>query len=353
MSFDGNFIGLNYYHHKETPFIPSFIVLKCLQHLESFRKVVKPCHGLQVRNLFTEACSAFEKMPTNLLRTTGVIIEKIEDQSSVKASGLNEGDIINQVNGVYFSNAAELGGILLDIGAAYLSMYQNSKQPDGSDMMTMRIKFGVKGHEGEQTVVVEKFASSGVNRWPFPKPIIVQKYSKGVRVLEEWYAMESQLPTEPNPSATIASRPMKNTRRRQAKATKKLQIPDKPCPKETPGGSNSGDIAYCSDSDEPQSKFNKYDSGKLQDFESVLKSVVSLVASIGGKRRLCSGTVVDQLGKQTWILTSATLVRKPDTQFEYYKPEEIKTFAGIQVHLALQGQVKANEANLSRDRAHC
>ncbi|CAN6330581.1 unnamed protein product [Urochloa humidicola] len=274
MSFDGNFIGLNYYHHKETPFIPSFIVLKCLQHLESFRKVVKPCHGLQVRNLFTEACSAFEKMPTNLLRTTGVIIEKIEDQSSVKASGLNEGDIINQVNGVYFSNAAELGGILLDIGAAYLSMYQNSKQPDGSDMMTMRIKFGVKGHEGEQTVVVEKFASSGVNRWPFPKPIIVQKYSKGVRVLEEWYAMESQLPTEPNPSATIASRPMKNTRRRQAKATKKPQIPDKPCPKETPGGSNSGDIAYCSDSDEPQSKFNKYDSGKLQDFESVLKSVL-------------------------------------------------------------------------------
>ncbi|CAN6352929.1 unnamed protein product, partial [Urochloa humidicola] len=35
----------------------------------------------------------------------------------------------------------------------------------------------------------------------------------------------------------------------------------------------------------------------------------------------------------------------PDTQD--------KTFAGIQVHLALQGQVKANEANLSRDRAHC
>ncbi|CAN6349018.1 unnamed protein product [Urochloa humidicola] len=314
MSFDGNFIGLNYYHHKETPFIPSFIVLKCLQQLKSFRKVVKPWHGLQVRNLFTEACSM----------TTGVIIEKIEDQSTVKASGLNEGDIINQVNGVYFSNAAELGGILLDIGAAYVSKYQNSKQPDGSDMMAMRIKFGVKGHEGEKTVIVEKFASSGVNRWPFPKPIIVQKYSKGEMVLEEWYAMESQLPTEPNPSTAVASRLMKNTRRRQAKATKKPQIPDTPRPKETPGGSNSGDIAYWSDSDEPQSKFNKYDSGKLQDFESVLKSVVSLVASSGGKRRLCSGTVADQLGKQTWILTSATLVRKPDTQFEYYKPEEIK-----------------------------
>ncbi|RCV36195.1 hypothetical protein SETIT_7G298800v2 [Setaria italica] len=191
MSFDGNFIGLNYYHHKETPFIPSFIVLKCLRQLKLFRKVARPWHGLQVRNLFTEGRSAFEKMQTNLLRTTGVIIEKIKDQPSVKASGLNEGDIINRVNGLYFSDAAELGGILLDIGTAYLSDYQNFKQSDGSDMKAMCIKFGVRGHEGEKTVVVEKFASSGVNRWPFPKPIIVQQYSKGEKVLEEWYAMES------------------------------------------------------------------------------------------------------------------------------------------------------------------
>ncbi|RLM99831.1 uncharacterized protein C2845_PM06G14090 [Panicum miliaceum] len=185
MSFDGKFIGLNYYNHKETPFIPSFIVLKCLQQLKSFRKVVRPWHGLQVRNLFTEGCNAFGNMKTNFLRTTGVIIEKIEDQSSAKASGLNEGDIINRVNGVYFSNAAELGGILLDIGTTYMSDYQNSKQLDGSNMMEICIKFGVRGCGGEKTVVIDKCASSGVNRWPFPKQIIVQKYSKSKKVLEE------------------------------------------------------------------------------------------------------------------------------------------------------------------------
>ncbi|OEL36428.1 hypothetical protein BAE44_0002553, partial [Dichanthelium oligosanthes] len=191
MSFDGSFIGLSYYHHKETPFIPSFIVLKCLQQLTLFGKVVRPLHGLQVRNLFTEGCNAFENMQTNLLRTAGVIIEKIEDQSSLKASGLKEGDIINRVNGVYFSNAAELGGILLDIGTAYLLDYQNFKQLDGSDTMALCIKFGVRGCEGEKTVVVDKLASSGANRWPFPKPIIVQTYSKGKKVDEELYAMES------------------------------------------------------------------------------------------------------------------------------------------------------------------
>jgi hypothetical protein len=37
MSFAGNFIGLNYYHHKENPFIPSLIVLKCLRQLKLFR----------------------------------------------------------------------------------------------------------------------------------------------------------------------------------------------------------------------------------------------------------------------------------------------------------------------------
>uniref|UniRef100_A0A0E0LF90 PDZ domain-containing protein n=1 Tax=Oryza punctata TaxID=4537 RepID=A0A0E0LF90_ORYPU len=191
MNFDGNFIGLNYYHYKETPFIPSFIVVKCLQQLKLFRKVVRPWPGLRVRNLFTGECNAFEKMQTNLLRSTCVIIEKIEDQSSVKAYGLNEGDIINRVNGVYFSNAAELGSVLLDIGTAYLSKYQNSKQLDGSDMISICMKFGVSGHGGERTVVVDKLASSGVNRWPFPKPIIVQEYADGKKVLEEWYAMES------------------------------------------------------------------------------------------------------------------------------------------------------------------
>lgn len=38
----------------------------------------------------------------------------------------------------------------------------------------------------------------------------------------------------------------------------------------------------------------------------------------------CSGTVVDHVGEKTWILTSATLVRKHATQFEAYKPDDIK-----------------------------
>jgi hypothetical protein len=36
MDFEGNFIGMNYYHAKETPFVPSFIVLKCLQQFKLF-----------------------------------------------------------------------------------------------------------------------------------------------------------------------------------------------------------------------------------------------------------------------------------------------------------------------------
>ncbi|KAF0918821.1 hypothetical protein E2562_026194 [Oryza meyeriana var. granulata] len=117
------------------------------------------------------------------------LVGQIED--SVKASGLNEGDIINRVNGVYFSNAAELGSILLDIGTAYLSDYQNFEQLDGSNMMAIHIKFGVRGREGGRTVVVDKLASSGVNRWPFPQPIIIREYSEGKKVDEEWYALES------------------------------------------------------------------------------------------------------------------------------------------------------------------
>jgi hypothetical protein len=37
MDFDGNVIGMNFYDKKGTPFLPSFIVLKCLQHFKDFK----------------------------------------------------------------------------------------------------------------------------------------------------------------------------------------------------------------------------------------------------------------------------------------------------------------------------
>jgi hypothetical protein len=36
MDFDGNVIGMNFYDKKGTPFLPGFIVLKCLLHFANF-----------------------------------------------------------------------------------------------------------------------------------------------------------------------------------------------------------------------------------------------------------------------------------------------------------------------------
>lgn len=36
MDLDGNIIGMNFYDKKGTPFLPGFIVLKCLQHFANF-----------------------------------------------------------------------------------------------------------------------------------------------------------------------------------------------------------------------------------------------------------------------------------------------------------------------------
>ncbi|CAL4911558.1 unnamed protein product [Urochloa decumbens] len=122
----------------------------------------------------------------------------------------------------------------------------------------------------------------------------------------------------------------KNTRGRKGKTTAKLQISEDPQQKENPGHRTCW-----SDSDEPQSKFVNFDSERAANFnkdepeyfESVLrvhKSVVSLVATADGWRMFCSGTVIDHVGEKTWILTSATLVRKPTTQFEVYRQDDIK-----------------------------
>ncbi|TVU50949.1 hypothetical protein EJB05_02348, partial [Eragrostis curvula] len=180
MNMDGDFVGMNYYHHKETPFIPSSIVFKCLQQFEFFRKVVKPWHGLRVRTLYADGCHEFEENQTKFLcGATCVIVEKIEKLSSAEASGLKEGDIIDQVNGVSCSNAAELGGILLDLATARLL---GSKE--------ICIKFHVMGCDDERTIVLDRPTPNGLNRWPFPEPIIVRKYVDGKLDSEEWYSME-------------------------------------------------------------------------------------------------------------------------------------------------------------------
>jgi len=47
---------------------------------------------------------------------------------------------------------------------------------------------------------------------------------------------------------------------------------------------------------------------------------------------VCSGTVVDHVDEKTWILTSASLVRKPRTLFEAYEPWDVK------IQVALHGK---------------
>ena len=38
----------------------------------------------------------------------------------------------------------------------------------------------------------------------------------------------------------------------------------------------------------------------------------------------CTGTVVNHVGSETWILTSATLIRKPGTDHDAYNEDEVK-----------------------------
>uniref|UniRef100_A0A0E0M1M1 PDZ domain-containing protein n=1 Tax=Oryza punctata TaxID=4537 RepID=A0A0E0M1M1_ORYPU len=81
---------------------------------------------------------------------------------------------------------------------------------------------------------------------------------------------------------------------------------------------------------------NKDDSSDEEDFTeeglsakevalSISKSIVSLISSVDGKVLFtCSGSVVDHVGSATWILTSATLVRKCDNDYDAYQEGDVK-----------------------------
>nr|CAB3453473.1 unnamed protein product [Digitaria exilis] len=197
MDFDGDVIGMNFYDKKGTPFLPSFIVLKCLQHFKDFKKVIRPLHGLQVQNLYdAELTLLQQKIQCGLPEVYGVIVEKVKD-SSVEHSEIKVGDVITHVNGVPFSNAAELGGILLDKCHKHMLERQELNLSEDCNQMApvMNLKFraitfrGCKSEVTTQTIIVDKFtpSSCGLNRWPLPKPIIIQRYAYGELIQVERY----------------------------------------------------------------------------------------------------------------------------------------------------------------------
>lgn len=119
--------------------------------------------------------------------------------------------------------------------------------------------------------------------------------------------------------------------------------------KGNPQGGSHG--ACWSDSDGPQSKFIKYDAESVEDFikdglqffESVFRvrrSVVSLACTADGMHMVCSGTVVDHVDEKTWILTSASLVRKPDTLFEAYEPCDVKIQVALHNKQIVEGSLE-------------
>uniref|UniRef100_A0A453KV66 PDZ domain-containing protein n=1 Tax=Aegilops tauschii subsp. strangulata TaxID=200361 RepID=A0A453KV66_AEGTS len=111
MDFDGNIIGMNFYDKKETPFVPGFIMLKCLQHFNDFGRVIRPLHGLRVKTLHEEQLTVLEKIHLVFPGVCGVIVEKVQVPSP-EHSEIKVGDIITHVDGIPFSSAAEVVVIL-------------------------------------------------------------------------------------------------------------------------------------------------------------------------------------------------------------------------------------------------
>lgn len=193
MDFDGNIIGMNFYDKKETPFLPGFIVLKCLQHLNDFGKVIRPLHGLRVKTLHEAQLTVLEKIYHVFPEVGGVIVEKVEvlppEHSEIKV-----GDIITHIDGVPFSNAAELGGILLDTCGQHELERHKLELPEHRNQMAtvISLKFDVtrrRGRKSEKTtrtIIVNKFTpSEKFNRWPLGKPYLLRRIANGTIFTEE------------------------------------------------------------------------------------------------------------------------------------------------------------------------
>ncbi|CAL5081602.1 unnamed protein product [Urochloa decumbens] len=92
-------------------------------------------------------------------------------------------------------------------------------------------------------------------------------------------------------------------------------------------GDTDSDLDAAAEEDEPShpQDFTKEGLDAKEVVLCLAKSIVSLVSFVDGKPLFgCTGTVINHVGSETWILTSATLVRKPGTDHGAYKEDEVK-----------------------------
>lgn len=112
---NGEVIGINFYEHSYTSFLPINIASRCLECLEKNGRVPQPWFGVKVTSCNAISANMFEKIIQKFGHIIeGVLVEEVIPESPAYSSGVRPNDIIIQCGKQAVVSSSEFYGTLLD-----------------------------------------------------------------------------------------------------------------------------------------------------------------------------------------------------------------------------------------------
>ncbi|KAK1611991.1 hypothetical protein QYE76_035664 [Lolium multiflorum] len=141
VNYSGHVVGINFYGENHTPFLSTAVIIRCLDHWESYGKIIRPWLGL----FYTPV----DMLPLRVLEKCtyvdeGFYISKVAKGSPADVAGLCTGDVLIKCAGEVPSTAPELSALLLDFCKEQMESYTSEsnvtvevvvrKQSDGREV---------------------------------------------------------------------------------------------------------------------------------------------------------------------------------------------------------------------------
>ncbi|XP_050218714.1 putative protease Do-like 14 [Mercurialis annua] len=159
----GEVIGINFYSHFCTPFLPINIVSKWWDELKRNRQYLLPWHGMELSNLYMKSECYLEfviqRFP-NIFE--GVVVDKVPPKSTAYNTGILPADIIVECDGKCFETVLEFLDLIWDKAGKPVNL-SVLRPSDGSRLNV--------------TMVVGKVHPNRYNSWPVP-PLITGRRSR-------------------------------------------------------------------------------------------------------------------------------------------------------------------------------
>ncbi|KAK9700246.1 hypothetical protein RND81_08G226400 [Saponaria officinalis] len=160
----GMVVGMNFFSNCSTPFMPSSILVRCVEHLLTYGNVIRPCVGIRIRSpnelKLAELELVFQKFPS----ITGVIVKEVMKGSLGEENDIRVGDVIISCNYKPINSAIQFGEELFNMVEVSGSPLRNEKRRTKSlEVVIQRPSSGTVEH---RSICLSDFAPVISVSWP-------------------------------------------------------------------------------------------------------------------------------------------------------------------------------------------